>query len=47
MQDKYCIAQFFGGGKYWQIWRTVQESPKYSPPKLLSIRQTAKHPPNC
>ena len=31
---KYRIAQNFGGGKFWRIWRNCIDSPKISPPKF-------------
>ena len=39
----YRIVQFFGRGKYWRIWQTVQESPTKTARHLL---ETARYPPN-
>ena len=30
----YRIAQLFGGGKYWRIWRTEHHSPIFYPAKF-------------
>ena len=33
----YRIAENFGGGKLWQIWRFTTNSPKFYPPIASSI----------
>ena len=36
----YRIAQNFGGGIFWRIWRTRQQPPKIYPPKFHLIQQS-------
>ena len=35
---QYRTWENFGGGKSWRIWRTVGNSPKFSPPIFINAR---------
>ena len=36
--NEYRTWENFGGGKFWRIWRTVGNSPKFSPPIFINAR---------
>ena len=45
----YCTWENFGGGKFWRIWRTTSNSPKFSPPIFINARvfnELPTNPPN-
>ena len=35
--NTYRTWENFGGGKFWQIWQTVGNLPKFSPPIFINI----------
>ena len=41
---EYRTWENFGGGKFWRIWRTVGNSPKFSPPIFINPRVFNKLP---
>ena len=40
----YRTWENFGGGKFWRIWRTIGNSPKFSPPIFINARVFNKLP---
>ena len=44
--ETYRTWENFGGGKFWRIWRTVGNSPKFSPPIFINARVFNKLPTN-
>ena len=40
----YRTWENFGGGKFWRIWQTVGNSPKFSPPIFINARVFNKLP---